>query len=247
MQDNESRFDRYKKNALEFLRERGYYVVLVVCLAAIGVTAAFLLGAPTVDEPLPEKSPYDQSASSSSDERLKNVPLPTATPVPSASPTATLMPDFTPKPSSKGSGTTPPKAPAPVEGSVVWNFAVDSLLYSKTLDQWTTHSGVDIACKPGTPVRAVIDGTVDEVYTDDHLGVTVVLAHSEKRKSVYANLAEDPSVKPGDKIRAGDTLGATGSTAISECAEEPHLHFEFIVGSEYVNPMNYILLSAKPK
>lgn len=245
MQDNESRFNRYKKNVMEFLRERGYYVVLVVCLAALGVTAAFLLGAPSVDEPQPDNTPSDQSASISSDERLNEALLPTPTIAPTAKPTATVVPDFTPKPTAKSAGTTPQKAPAPVEGNVIWNFAMDSLLYSKTLDQWTTHSGVDIACKTGTPVRAVLDGTVDEVYTDDHLGVTVVVSHSEKRKSVYANLAEDPKVSVGDTLKAGDQVGATGNTAISECSDEPHLHFEFIVGNEYVDPMDYILLSSK--
>ena len=234
-----SKFRKMKETAGRFLRERGYYVVLVLCLAVLGVAGAFALWPVQVDEPDPTPSGTDEPVSQSSDQQLASVtpvPTPTTTPVP------TILPDFTPVPSNRPAGVSGQKAPAPVEGEVLWEYAMDQLIYSKTLDQWTTHSGVDIACKLGTKVHAIAAGQVQEVYTDDRMGVCVVVQHSGNRTSVYANLAEEPPVKEGDQVKAGDLVGAVGNSAVSECAMDPHLHLEFLVEDQYVNPREYILL-----
>ena len=128
------------------------------------------------------------------------------------------------------------KAAAPVSGQVVWGYAADKLIYSKTLDQWTTHKAVDIACPQGTAVKCVLGGTVERVYTDDQLGVTVIVKHSSDRKTLYANLNETVPVRAGDKVNAGTVLGTVGKTAISECAQESHLHFAFFVKGKAVDP-----------
>ena len=121
-------------------------------------------------------------------------------------------------------------------GQVVWGYAADKLIYSKTLDQWTTHKAVDIACKEGTPVKCVLGGTVERVYTDDQLGVTVIVKHSSDRKTLYANLNETVPVRAGDKVNAGTVLGTVGRTALSECAQESHLHFAFFEKGKAVDP-----------
>ena len=107
------------------------------------------------------------------------------------------MPDFTPL---RIRQTAPTLLNPPVDGEIIWQFAINELIYSKT-DQWTTHTGIDIASPMGTPVRAVASGTVEKVYKDAGLGITVVIAHPNGHKTYYANLAEDDSlVKEGARL-----------------------------------------------
>lgn len=237
--DFKQKYANFRKKAASFLEKRGFYFVLLVCLALTGIAAALTLG-PKNKQEEPSPTPDSVETRLSGDESLAML---TPSPSPKATPTAepTVIPDFTIAPT-KEPKKTPEKAPAPVEGKIIFGFAVDKLLYSRTLDQWMTHHGVDIASKLGTEVRAVLPGKVIEVYEDDLLGVTVIIEHSEKRITVYANLKEKPPVEKGDKLDAGDIVGLVGDTAISECADEPHLHFEYRIDEEAVDPSEYVLL-----
>lgn len=232
----------------DFLKKQGFYVVLFVCLLIVG--AAIVLTALPRETEENANAAQQQSAENpvvietrqSADDTLtaKNTPLPTATlsPAPTLSPT--LSPAPTAKPTAAGAGVR--KGIAPVKGEIIFGYAAEQLLYSRTLDQWTTHMGVDIAAEAGTPVTAALGGTVEKVYTDDALGCTVTVAHTNGRTSLYANLAEDVPVKAGQKVNAGDALGTVGNTAISECADLPHLHFGFLVDEKSVDPMDYVTL-----
>ena len=65
-----------------------------------------------------------------------------------------------------------------------------------------THPGVDIECSKGSEVRAIADGTIENVYVDDRLGVTIVISHANGMASVYSNLKAEPPVNIGDRITA---------------------------------------------
>ena len=39
----------------------------------------------------------------------------------------------------------------PVDGAVSLEYAMDKLVYSKTLEEWRAHQGIDIAADRGTP------------------------------------------------------------------------------------------------
>ena len=158
---------------------------------------------------------------------LANAPAKEQTPAPAATPV--------PKPKKE-------KASAPVKGTLQWPFAMDELVYSETLGQWMTHSGIDIAAPKGTAVYAVWGGRVDRVYTDDALGVMVELDHGDGRISVYGNLDPDLPVEEGQRLQAGDLVGAVGDTAVAECGAAAHLHYELYVDGKAVDPLEYVLL-----
>lgn len=127
---------------------------------------------------------------------------------------------------------------APVQGSVLLPYAEDTLVYSKTLDQWMSHIGLDIEAETGTPVLSVASGTVERVENDPLMGYRIVVKHDkDDMTSVYANLNQLPDLLAGTKVKAGDELGSVGSSAIAESAEPPHLHFELYIGSKPVDPV----------
>ena len=233
-----------------FLQNNGFYLVLVLCLLAIGATVA-LLAIPKDAEQQAEATPQSDPiviVGQSNDERLDEVlnkPKQTATPMPTLPPlrtptsTATVMPTAVPT-TKPVSGTS--KVAPPVDGEVIFGYAIDKLLYSVTLDQWTTHPAVDIAAKEGTPVKCVFSGTVESVKKDDTLGFTVRVQHANGKTTLYANLGEDVRVAAGDRVSAGDVIGSVGTSAISECALSPHLHFAVFVDGTPKDPAKYVRL-----
>ena len=229
-----------KQRIVEFLKERGIYLTLMGCVLALGISTA-VDKAKESEEPLPTAAPVSQSE----DEQLYAVKtaIPAPVPSPSPSPTPAPVPDVTPDP--KPEATSAPqreKANPPVKGVVQWRFAMDELIYSKTLNQWMTHSGIDISAKEGSEVHAVWGGTVEEVYKDDSLGVTVRISHSNGTSTLYANLKAEPPVKEGSKVSQGDVIGYIGDTAVAECSENSHLHFEVWDGKKAVDPEKYVLI-----
>ena len=128
----------------------------------------------------------------------------------------------------------------PTIGNVSKNYSVDVLVYSDTMEDYRTHSGIDICAGTGEGVMAAADGVVSEVYAHPMMGYTVVVRHDGGAETVYQNLAEDIAVSVGDTVKSGEVLGAVGDSALIEIAEEPHLHFELRVDGKTVNPLDYI-------
>ena len=232
-----------------FLANNGFYVALTVCLVLIGGAIALLALTDRSEKEAqaPETAEPIVIVGQSNDERLNNVleapktsPLPTLVPKPTVRPLPTET-AATPAPTARTASTTSKAAP-PVQGEIVFGYAVDKLLYSVTLDQWTTHDAVDIAADAGTPVKCVFSGTVERAEKDDALGYTVVVQHSNGRSTVYASLGEDVRVKAGDKVSAGDVIGTVGTSAISECSLPPHLHFAVRVDGAPKDPAKYVRL-----
>lgn len=235
----------------------GFYAVLFLCLASVGTGAYFLL----FRDAQPETA---LPASSAESAIVSEVPEPDVTPEVPVVETVQPQPVTETDTDSAGGGevsaaseepavedvpavnTAPviPEAPSlvvsPLSGQVVAAFSVDALTYNSTLDDWRTHNGVDIAAAAGTNVLAASAGTVLSVFQDDLLGTTVVLGHSGGYETTYANLQEQPTVQKGDKVSAGQIIGAVGTTALAESAEGPHLHFSVAKNGVSVDPEEYL-------
>jgi len=227
-----------------FLKTQGFYIVLALCLLIVGAAVA-VTALPIGEEPMPTAEQVVESNQSNDEtlfERATPTPKLSATPQPSMQvilPTA--APTLTPSPVPASSDARPArKGSAPVSGSVQWSFAMESLLYSRTLDQWTTHAGIDIAADLGSEVKAVLSGTVAAVFEDDALGTTVTVLHTNDRLSLYANLDEQVAVTEGQKLNEGDVIGTVGSTSRAECGDAPHLHFGFFVKEQPVDPTQHV-------
>ncbi|HAA25251.1 MAG TPA: M23 family peptidase [Ruminiclostridium sp.] len=124
----------------------------------------------------------------------------------------------------------------PVKGKIQMDYAMDRLLYSKTLDEWRTHSGVDIAAPRGDVVKAAADGYIKEIKKDPCYGITITIDHENGYKTIYSNLASDSMVSVNQKVKAGDAISSVGNTAIFECMDPPHLHFEVYRNDKLIDP-----------
>ncbi len=237
---NSERIEKIK----DFIQDKGVYLVLMLCMAVIGIAAAAAYLPPKgkdQPQPSPEQTQLAEQVSLSDDESLTALLSPSPSPKATPAPVADITPDPSPSPKASAAPLRE-KAIAPVEGKLQWRFAVDELIYSRTLNQWMTHRGIDIAAPKGTEVRCPWTGTVEEIYEDDSLGITVKVAHSGGMCSLYSNLRSDCPVKEGDLLNAGALVGYVGSTAIAECSDPSHLHFEVTKDGEAVNPEEYVII-----
>lgn len=124
----------------------------------------------------------------------------------------------------------------PVEGEIVREYAKDSLIYSETLQEWTTHTGIDIKADKTTVVKAAETGTIKSIKNDPRYGLTIVIEHDDQYQTIYSNLLTSEFVVEGEKVEKGQAIGTVGNTAVFEIADEPHLHFEIWKDSLPVDP-----------
>jgi len=128
----------------------------------------------------------------------------------------------------------------PIEGEILKEYAKDSLVYSETLKEWTTHLGIDIKSERATVVKSAADGTIKYIKNDPRYGLTIIIEHLNGFETRYANLLTTEFVSEGEKVKSGQTIGTVGDSAIYEIVDESHLHFEILKNSESVNPTEYI-------
>lgn len=129
----------------------------------------------------------------------------------------------------------------PVFGQVITDHSVDALVYSKTLEQWHAHHGIDIKAKIGSEVKSAISGVVESVVLEDpRLGVVVTIDHGNDLKTIYGNLSKTVPVRNGDKVKKGQVIGQVGKSAPFEIEDPPHLHFEVLKNGKPIDPQQFL-------
>ena len=118
--------------------------------------------------------------------------------------------------------------------------ALDSLVYSSTLNQWRTHNGVDFAASAGANVMAVCDGTVQSVVNSTLEGTVVTVAHDDGLVSIYKGLAGENVIAEGTAVKTGDVIGTVAESMMIEQLDGTHLHLEMQKNGTYVDPMEYL-------
>lgn len=209
-----------KKKFTGSVNGKGYYIALVLCAAAIGISG--FLYYRNADKP-------NDSANNGTVGNSPNDQAVVATNPNGAS--ADVTTDHQKQAI---------KTVAPVEGQTVAVYAVDSLTYNETTRDWRVHNGIDIAAEAGTKVCAAADGEVYTVYEDEQMGTTVVVRHENGYTTRYASLAAEVPVKAGDTVTAGQTIGLVGNTALMESAIGEHVHFSVTCNGENVNPNDFL-------
>lgn len=138
--------------------------------------------------------------------------------------------------------TPPPKATtaAPKAATPAWVHPMPRGRLSSCYGQrWgVLHAGMDLAAPSGTPVRAVGTGRVVSAgWSYSGYGISVMVKHKSGVLTHYAHLSR-VSVRVGQRVAAGQTIGREGSTGDST---GPHLHFEVHKGIwRQVDPASWL-------
>jgi murein DD-endopeptidase MepM/ murein hydrolase activator NlpD len=74
------------------------------------------------------------------------------------------------------------------------------------------HEGTDIFAEPGTPVRAVASGRIEQVGWLFYSGWRVGVRGDDGRYWFYGHLQRRPSLAVGTQVQAGDRLGRVGNS-----------------------------------
>ncbi|MQY19133.1 M23 family metallopeptidase [Nocardia macrotermitis] len=99
------------------------------------------------------------------------------------------------------------------------------------------HPGVDIAGPIGTPIYAVMDGTVIDAGPASGFGMWVRLRHDDGTITVYGHV-NTTTVSVGQHVMAGDQIATIGNRGFST---GPHCHFEvWLHGTDRIDPLPWL-------
>lgn len=139
-----------------------------------------------------------------------------------------------------------------VGGTFMWpvaGFKTISATFGQKGKYWKNgHTGIDICGYnssgegiKGKPILACNSGTVIDVNTTNTTtgyGNYVTISHGGGISTLYAHMmSKSATVSKGDTVVKGQVIGYVGTTGNSTGY---HLHIEFIVDGNRVNPLNYI-------
>ena len=242
----------------DFVLGRGFYIVLILCVATIGISGYYFLhGLTGQSQPseqvgggasvvLPDQQETGPEEGDALLPGLTGQSQPEDRAEPSPGDGAEQADD--PEPAKEQAVAQAPQEEEPVaivytwpvKGEVLRGFSLEVLAPDPTLEDWRTHDGLDIAAPVGVDVLAMGAGTVKEVYEDGLMGTTVVVDHNNGLVSTYCNLAAEPAVAVGDRVEPGTILGTVGETAIAESGMSSHLHLETSLEGAGVDPLEYL-------
>lgn len=116
--------------------------------------------------------------------------------------------------------------------------------FHPVLHQIRAHRGVDYGSPYGSPIYATADGKVTFSGAKSAYGNTVILQHGDKFSTLYAHMSKiSDKSKTGKRVRQGDVIGYVGK---SGRVTGTHLHYEFRVNGEQIDPLKVELPAAKP-
>ena len=226
-----------------FFTGKGFYIVLFLCAAVIGLSAWMMAtGNETMD---------NLSDISIDPAKIETVIIPPQQAqedtVPVIAPETKAEPVVAPEEETVNVWTEGDvmavEAPLyiwPVQGELERIHELEKLSYDVTLRDWRTHDGIDILAPLGATVFASRAGSVVSIDEDSLYGTVVSLDHGDGVMSIYANLAQLPAVAVGDWLEPGDIIGSVGSTALCEVGQGTHLHFAMKLDGESIDPLSYL-------
>jgi len=254
----------WKNKLSKFFNNKGFYVVLAVCIIVVAATAILVttqnmnpgggMDSSKSDKLIPGEANADQA---DQDKTVSGTPDKTGAANQTANSTKSssqsgspAKPTPTPpKPGAKNTKSAAVSSSAvirfsmPVNGEIMKEFThdVNTFSESKTLGDFRAHNGIDFKVEKLTQVRAVAAGTISLVE-DNQNGVTVEITHDNNLKTRYAGLSRQglEDISSGLKVKANDIIGRVGDPIQIECEDGPHLHFEVIKNGKSIDPSPYL-------
>jgi len=116
--------------------------------------------------------------------------------------------------------------------------------FHPVLKTYKAHLGTDYAADPGTPIRTIGDGIIEEATFNKNNGNYVKIRHNSNYSTQYLHMQSiKTGIKPRAKVRQGETIGYVGSTGL---ANGPHLCFRFWKNGIQVDALKVDLPPTEP-
>ena len=196
----------------DFVLGKGFYIVLFLCVATIGISGYYLVR--TVSSTPGEAEPVTGSPIVVLPDSSQNAAPPHTTP-----------------------SVTTPTAPTVTEPE---DSGSQEASLPQTVEEEPAETVQPVEEDPVPAVFTISAGTVQGVYDDDLMGTCVVVDHGDGLTSIYCNLSAKPTVSEGDTVSTGTVLGVVGETAIAESSRPSHLHLEMAQDGKAVDPVSYL-------
>jgi len=240
----------WKNKLSKFFNNKGFYVILAVCIIIVAATAIFVT---TQNMNSPDTGINDKiipgEANADREENSKAV-----TGTVGKTGEAAIQTTATANTPAKAAVTKPKTTTAvikfnrPVDGAIAKDFTRDIKTFSesKTLGDIRAHNGLDFKVDKLTKVRAVADGTVCLVENNAN-GITIEISHGNNGLiTKYAGLSKQglEDISFGLKVKANEIIGLVGDPIQSECEDGAHLHFEVLKNGKSVDPTLYLKASS---
>lgn len=223
-----------------FFKGKGFYLILMVCVMAIGVTAWTALK-PQLS-PMLDYENEEQTSTVSLNNDVQIVQQPQSN-VPVESSKEDKKPESKQATETAASSNQSSKTESknekylfPCGNTILMEYSDGQLVFSQTMQDWRAHNGVDFTASQGTPVTAIANGVVKDVREDMLLGWVVEIEHTNNYTALYCGLQKNIAVKKGQEISAGAVVGGVGDIPC-ESGQEEHFHFELYKANEPVDPM----------
>ncbi len=121
----------------------------------------------------------------------------------------------------------------PADGDVVSHFGRQK---HPTFATYIQRKGIEIRTEEGSPIRAVMAGTVEYADWLKGYGQVLILDHGNGFFSLYAH-ASKLLAKVGEQVQAGQVIGEAGDTGLTG---DSTLYFELREGAEAVDPLIWL-------
>lgn len=138
-----------------------------------------------------------------------------------------------PRRGSLGSLLPPGSLQWPADGDVVSFFGRQK---HPSFETYIERKGIEIRTDEGSPIRAVMAGSVEYADWLKGYGLVLILDHTNGFFSLYAH-ASKLLCKVGENVRAGQVIGETGDTGMTG---ESTLYFELREGADPVDPLAWL-------
>lgn len=133
----------------------------------------------------------------------------------------------------------------PVSGKVAKEHSMGELVYSETMNDYRTHTGIDILATDASSVVSAENGKIVSVLDHPLWGTCIEIEHANGFVTCYRNLSDTlpEGIEVGSYVSAGGIIGSVGASALVEIGEQTHLHFEMSQNGVSVDPLEYITFS----
>ena len=222
--------------AKKFFAGSGFYLVLALCVAAVGGVAVWTVNDSLQTQEMSEAptTVMTTAATTRAVEAGHNVAT-----VPDTRTTVRLTAT---KPTTTATAKAADTYVLPLNNTVVRGYAKEPVFWG-TLETWKVHYATDFAGALGDTVKAVANGTVTDVYDNALWGGCVVLDHHDGTLSTYRGV--NCTLAVGAAVKLGEPIGVLSEIP---CEKDlgPHLHLEMAAGSRVLDPVAVIGVPVKP-